>query len=141
MIFCITCVSGVGRDLTSQRRSMAPPVKGLLPHPAFPRFLLTSKSDTPKQHQYPRDYLTSLLPLPDSIDSLPDLVGYLVMQVAAFISLLLAWTLPTWLLEGDLLGFQAWCRSPAEVIFFRRLLLLEVRPAAAALVSPTLSSG
>lgn len=112
-----------------------------------------SKSREKGSH-YPSAYLKSVTPLPNEINRVSpaesrafcactirdlrgallsillqpiDAIGYVAMKFISLVSSLLAWWLPLWLVEtSPLLSTQAWLRSPAEVIFLRRILILEV---------------
>lgn len=55
------------------------------------------------------------------------MIGYLAMVAASWGSIIVAIVNPFWLVDSRYLNAGAFLRSPNETVFFRRVLVLEVR--------------
>lgn len=116
-----------------------PKFHAVKPHPAFEINCICpshraptsaaayTKHPQPPTH-YPHTYLDNLAPLKVTVDSPPDVVGWIAATVVGmFGSMLVTVFNPTWLLDSKGLGLGAFLASPRETIYFRRVLLMAVK--------------
>eukprot|EP00891_Asterochloris_glomerata_P008512 jgi/Astpho2/8512/Aster-x1524 len=95
----------------------------LHPPPSFEAAPLAPQNK--KQH-YDKDYLQELQPPRTRPENAVQRVADLGVQLILLLSALITKYSPHWALEPEPLNFSAYRKSPRDVLFLRRLLLLEL---------------